>query len=336
MKKRMIGKLEVSEIGMGCMGFSHGYGAVPDEDYSITAIRKAYEAGCTFFDTAESYGKEMFYPGHNEQLVGKALEPFRKEVVLATKLHITAEEYGGDVTLYDAIRKHLEASLKNLRTDYVDLYYLHRVNEEVPVEAVAEVMGSLIEDGLIKGWGLSQVSVAVLEKAHKITPVTAVQSLYSMLERGAEEDVIPYCLENHIGFVPFSPIASGFLSGKVTPETKFEGDDVRKWVPQLSQENLAANQPILDILADYAARKGATNAQISLAWMLHKYPHVVPIPGSKNEERILENLGAWQVELTNSEFAALEAALNAFTVHGHRGHVETEQKSFGNNWRKTN
>lgn len=330
----MIGNLEVSEIGMGCMGFSHGYGAVPDEDYSIAAIRKAYEAGCTFFDTAESYGKEMFYPGHNEQLVGKAIEPFREEVVLATKFHITAEEYGGGITLEDAIRKHLAASLANLRTEYVDLYYLHRVNEEVPVEEVAAVMGRLIAEGLINGWGLSQVSVPVLERAHKVTPVTAVQSLYSMLERAAEEDVLPYCLENKIGFVPFSPIASGFLSGKVTTETKFEGDDVRKWVPQLSRENLLANQPILDILADYSAKKQATNAQISLAWMLHKYPHVVPIPGSKNQERILENLGAWVVELTDSEFAALETALDELTVHGHRGHVETQQRTFSKNWRK--
>lgn len=333
-KRRMGNDLMVSEIGMGCMGFSHGYGAVPEEDYTIAAIRKAYAAGCTFFDTAESYGKEMFYPGHNEQLVGKAIAPFREKIVLATKFHIAADEYGEGVTLYDAIRKHLDQSLENLRTDYVDLYYLHRVNEDVPVEEVAEVMGGLIAEGLIKGWGLSQVSVPVLERAHTVTPVTAVQSLYSMLERGAEEDVIPYCLENNIGFVPFSPIASGFLSGKVTTETRFEGDDVRKWVPQLSKENIVANQPIVDILADYAAKKGSTPAQISLAWMLHKYPHVVPIPGSKNQERILENLGAWQVELTDNEFEALEAALDLLPVHGHRGHVETQQKTFSNNWRK--
>lgn len=334
MKARMIGDLKVSPIGMGCMGFSHGYGKVPDEAYSIEVIQKAYDFGCTFFDTAESYGREMFYPGHNEQLVGKAVELFRKDVVLATKLHIHTDEYGDGERLYEAIRKHLEASMKNLRTDYVDLYYLHRVNDQVPVEEVAAVMGRLINEGLIRGWGLSQVSVAILAKAYKVTPVSAVQNLYSMLERDCEKEIFPFCLENNIGVVPFSPIASGFLSGKVTTETKFEGDDVRKFVPQLTKENIVANQPILDILAQFAEQKNATNAQISLAWMLHKYPNVVPIPGSKNRERILENLGAWNVELTDEEFSAIEAALDACAVHGHRGHVESERTTFSNNWKE--
>src|SRR5690625_7878076 len=330
MKKRMLGNLEVSEIGIGTMGFSHGYGAVPEEEYAIEAIRKAYEYGCTFFDTAESYGKEMFYPGHNEELVGKAVEPFREKVVLATKLHIRPEEFGGDVTLYDAVRKHLEASLEKLRTDYVDLYYLHRVNEAIPVEDVAKVMGKLIEEGVIKGWGLSQVGTELLKRAHEVTPVTAVQNLYNMLERSTEE-IFPYCLENNIGIVPFSPVASGFLSGKVTTETKFEGDDVRKWVPQLSDENIQANQPVLDIIGEYAKAKEATNAQISIAWMLHKHPYLVPIPGSKNQERILENLKASEVKLTEEEFQALDAALNELEIHGHRGHIETEQAPFGKN-----
>jgi aryl-alcohol dehydrogenase-like predicted oxidoreductase len=332
MKKRMLGNLEVSEIGIGTMGFSHGYGAVPEEEYAIEAIRKAYEYGCTFFDTAESYGKEMFYPGHNEELVGKAVEPFRENVVLATKLHISPEEFGGDVTLYDAVRKHLEASLEKLRTDYVDLYYLHRVNEAIPVEDVAKVMGELIEEGVIKGWGLSQVGTELLKRAHEVTPVTAVQNLYNMLERSTEE-IFPYCLENNIGIVPFSPVASGFLSGKVTTETKFEGDDVRKWVPQLSNENIQANQPVLDIIGEYAEAKNATNAQISMAWMLRKHPYLVPIPGSKNQERILENLGASEIELTEEEFEALDEALDKIEVHGHRGHIETEQSTFGNNWK---
>lgn len=334
MKERNIGNLMVSEIGMGCMGFSHGYGEVPEENYSIEAIHKAYDFGCTFFDTAEGYGNVMFYPGHNEQIVGKAVESFRKEVVLATKLHIHPEEYESGVTLYDVIHKHLEKSMKNLRTDYVDLYYLHRVNEGVPVEEVAGVMGNLMKEGLIRGWGMSQVSAATLASVHTVTPVSAVQNLYSMMERDCEKDIFPFCLENNIGVVPFSPIASGFLSGKVTAETKFEGDDVRKWIPQLSKENINANQPILDILAQYSKEKNATSAQISLAWMLHKYPNVVPIPGSKNQERILENLGASKVKLTDQEFTALEAALNACAVHGHRGHVETEQVSFGNHWKK--
>ncbi|MFV0400329.1 MAG: aldo/keto reductase [Oscillospiraceae bacterium] len=213
-------------------------------------------------------------------------------------------------------------------------YYLHRVNDQVPVEEVAAVMGRLINGGLIRGWGLSQVSDAILAKAHKVRPVSAVQNLYSMLERDCEKEIFPFCLENNIGVVPFSPIASGFLSGKVTAETKFEGDDVRKFVPQLTKENIVANQPILDILAQFAAQKNATNAQISLAWMLHKYPNVVPIPGSKNRERILENLGAWNVELTDEEFSAIEAALDACAVHGHRGHVESEGTTFSNNWKE--
>ena len=334
MKTRYIGELEVSPIGMGCMGFSHGYGQVPEESYSIEAIRKAYDFGCTFFDTAETYGREQFWPGHNEQLVGKAIEPFRGDVVLATKLHLPPKEVeNGDV--YAAVKRHLEASLRNLRTDYIDLYYLHRVNEAVPVEQVAGAMGRLIREGLIRGWGMSQVHALTLDRAHSVTPVTAVQNLYNMLERDCEDGIFPYCLENCIGVVPFSPIASGFLSGKITADTKFgEKDDVRNWVPQLQKENIAANQPILDVLAKYSAEKNATSAQISLAWMLHKYPNCVPIPGSKNQERILENLGGWNVELTDTEFAELEKALDACTVHGHRGHVETEGDSFSKNWRK--
>lgn len=182
---------------------------------------------------------------------------------------------------------------------------------------------------------MSQIHALTLDKAHIVTPVTAVQNLYNMLERDCEEDIFPYCLENQIGVVPFSPIASGFLSGKITVDTQFEKtDDVRNWVPQLQKENIAANQPVLDVLAKYAAEKSATNAQVSLAWMLHKYPNCVPIPGSKNQERILENLGGWNVELTEEEFSQLEQALNACTVHGHRGHVETEGNSFSKNWRK--
>lgn len=334
MKTRKIRDLEVSAIGMGCMGFSHRYGKVPAESEAIEAIRAAYdEAGCTFFDTAETYGREQFYPGHNEELVGKATEPFRKEVVLATKLHLHDQELSKE-PLETLMRRHLQQSMQNLRTDYIDLYYLHRVNEAIAIEDVARIMGKFIDEGLIKGWGLSQVDVDLLDRAHRITPVTAVQNIYSMMERGCEEKIFPYCLENNIGVVPFSPIASGFLSGKVTTETKFEGDDVRKWVPQLSKENIVANQPIIDLLNTYAQKKQATNAQISLAWMLHKYPNVVPIPGSKNKGRILENLASADVELSEEEFASLEAALNQLEVHGHRGYVESEKKTFSNHWLK--
>ena len=335
MKTRKIGGIEVSEIGMGCMGFSHGYGQIPDENYSIEAIREAYDYGCTFFDTAEVYGDVLYYPGHNEEIVGKAIGPFRKNVVLATKLHLHPEEIGGGTGVYEAVRSHLEKSMEKLRTDYIDLYYLHRVNTEVPFEEVAAAMGRLIEGGVIRGWGMSQVGVDVLSKAHAITPVSAVQNIYSMLERDCENDIFPFCLENGIGVVPFSPIASGFLSGKINAGTKFEEkDDVRKFVPQLSRDNIIANRPIIDILDEYSKKKNATNAQISLAWMLHKYPNVVPIPGSKNKGRIMENLKASEVELADEEFAALEAALDRCTVYGHRGHVETEQTSFGKNWNK--
>ena len=322
MKKRFLNKIEVSPVGMGCMAFSHGYGQVPPEGYGIEAIQKAYDFGCTFFDTAEGYGPPLHPMGHNEQILGKTVASFRGDVVLATKLFLSPEEYASG--LEDAIRRHLAASLKNLKTDYVDLYYLHRTHAEVPVEAVAEVMGKLIADGLIRGWGLSQVDVTTLKKAHEVTPVSAVQNLYNMLERDCEADIFPYTIENNIGVVPFSPVASGLLSGKITANTEFEKvDDVRNWVPQLSRENIIANQPIVEMLSMYAEKKNATNAQISMAWMLHKYPNVVPIPGSKNQERILENLGAWNVTLTDTEFKELETALDSCKVFGHRGHVET-------------
>lgn len=321
MKKRRIGTLEVSQIGMGCMAFSHGYGQIPKRDYSIEAIRKAYDYGCTFFDTAEVYGAQLYYTGHNEEILGATVEGFRNQVVLATKVMLDRSMTSSN--LYESIKSHLTASLKRLGTDYVDLYYLHRVASWVGVEEVARVMGRLIDEGLIRGWGLSQVSAETLKQAHEVTPVTAVQNLYNILERDCEEDIFPYCLEHHIGVVPFSPIASGFLSGKITVDTKYEKvDDVRNWVPQLSKENVAANQPILDILKDFAARKNATPAQISLAWMLHKYSNCVPIPGSKNQERILENLKADQVVFSQDEFRELEDALGKCTVYGHRGHVE--------------
>lgn len=334
MQTRKLRDLEVSPIGMGCMGFSHGYGKVPERAYSIEAIRKAAEFGCTFFDTAESYGREMFYLGHNEELVGEAVAPFRKQIVLATKLHLGVSEVTDSHNLYDIMLRHLEASLKRLGTDYVDLYYLHRINELVPVEDVASVMGKFIEKGLIRGWGLSQISVQTLDRADQVTPVSAVQNIYSMVERDLEKEIFPYCLKHNIGIVPFSPIASGFLSGKVTAETKFEGDDVRKFVPQLSKENLAANQPILDVLAKFSQQKQASSAQLSLAWMLHKYPNVVPIPGSKNQERILENLGGWDIHLSEAEFQELEQALDRCTVHGHRGYEESEQATFSHHWIK--
>lgn len=334
MKTRKIGSLIVSEIGMGCMGFSHGYGQVPDEGYAIDAIRAAFDFGCTHFDTAEGYGNVMFGPGHNERIVGKALKAVRHKVSIATKLHLKPDEVAS-YSVYDAVRRHLEQSMKNLQTDCIDLYYLHRVNEEVSFEKVAEAMGRLREEGAIREWGMSQVDAETLAKANAITPVAAVQNLYNILERDCEKEVFPFCLEQGITVVPFSPIASGFLSGKITTLTQWEKvDDVRKFVPQLTKENIEGNQPILHIIKEYAEKKEATPAQIALAWMLKKYPNVVPIPGSKNKERILENLGACKVELTDEEFAQLQEALDAQTIFGHRGIVETEQHGFGNNWKK--
>lgn len=319
-KTRKLRDLTVSEIGMGCMGFSHGYGEIPSEEYAIEAIRTAYEFGCNFFDTAESYGPYLRPEnrGHNERIVGKAIRPFRKDVILATKLHMATEEPAQDGSVYQTIRRHAEASLERLQTDYIDLYYLHRVNPDISVEEVAQAMGRLIAEGLIRGWGMSMVNVEYLKRVQDITPLTAVQNIYSMLDRAYEKGVIPYCMEHNIGFVPFSPIASGYLSGKVSPDQKFEGDDVRQWVPQMKKENMIGNRPVLDIVSEMAARKNATNAQISLAWMLHKYPHVVPIPGSKNKERILENLGAWEVKLTDDEFRTLQDALDRVEIHGQR------------------
>ncbi len=316
MKTRMVNNIEVSAVGMGCMAFSHGYGKIPEEAYSIEAIQNAYAHGCTFFDTAEVYSPNLASVGHNERIVGKALKDVRENVVIGTKLMLRSVGVG---SVYKRIRSHLEGSLERLRTDYVDIYYLHRMSA-IPVEKVADAMGRLIDEGLIRGWGLSQVDVDVIDRAQQVTPLAAVQNIYSMVERDSETRIIPYCVENNIGFVPFSPIASGLLSGMITPETRFEkNDDVRNWVPQLSGKNIAGNQPIVEMLKGFAEEKNATPAQISLAWMLHKYPNVVPIPGSKNKGRIIENLDAAKVTLTYEQLAALEASLNSLRVYGHRG-----------------
>ena len=310
-EKRFLGKsgLEVSAVGYGCMGLSHGYGAVPEHDEDIRLIRKAYELGCTFFDTAEEYGA-----GHNELLVGEAIEPFRDKIVLATKLHLNSSE--GDTET--VIRRHLEESMKRLRTDYIDLYYQHRIEEDDKVEEVAEVMGKLVKEGKIRGWGQSQATPDQIRRAHAIAPLTAIQSEYSMMERMFEKEVIPTCEELGIGFVAFSPIASGFLSGKYTNRSTYSGDDVRRVITRFSKENVEANQPLLDLLHKVAAAKNATPAQISLAWMLHKKDFIVPIPGMRRDERIIENLGAADVELTDKEFEQIEAELAKIEIHGNR------------------
>lgn len=316
MKKRKIGAagLEVSAVGYGCMGLSHGYGETPKKDEAIALMRNAYELGCNFFDTAEAYGA-----GENEKLVGEGIAPIRQNLILATKFRIYPDEEVSTMPqLMKAVESHLDASLKRLKTDYVDLYYQHRVSKQIPVEAIAWCMGELIKKGKIRGWGQSQSTAEQIRLAHAVTPMTAVQSEYSMMERTFEKEVIPACGELGIGFVPFSPLGSGFLSGKYTPAQEYKGDDVRRVITRFEKENMVANQPLLDLLHLFAQEKNATPAQISLAWMLHKYKFLVPIPGSRKPERIAENLHAADLELTPEEFNRIEAELANIEIHGNR------------------
>lgn len=316
MEHRNIRELKVSAVGYGCMGLSHGYGPVPEKKDSVKLIRDAYKLGCTFFDTAEGYGA-----GQNEEITGEALQPIRNNVVRATKFGgnkvINGKLHPQEYTPQE-IRRHLDASLKRLRTDYIDLYYQHRVSKIIAVEEVAGVMGELIKAGKILGWGISQPTEDEVRRAHAVTPLTAVQSEYSMMERMFERDVIPACEELGIGFVPFSPLASGFLSGKVVPGTKYTGDDVRKSITRFDNDNVSANMPLIELLNHFAKMKGATPAQISLAWMLHKKLFIVPIPGTKNPERLKENLEAADVRLTEDEFNQIEAELSKIVIHGNR------------------
>jgi len=313
MISRKLGKsnLEVSAIGFGCMGFSHGYGPGPSDAEAIDLIRKAFDLGCTLFDTAEGYGA-----GENERLVGRALAPIRGQVVIATKFFIAGPM--SRAQLGKEIRGRLDASLARLGTDRVELYYQHRVPDSIPVEDVASVMGELIAEGKILGWGQSQSIEQQIRGAHAVTPLTAIQSEYSIMERMFEKDVIPACEELGIGFVPFSPLASGFLSGKVTANDTYTGDDVRRVITRFDKDNIRANQPLLRLLTTFAKHKGATPAQISLAWMLHKKDFIVPIPGSRKLERIEENLRAADVELTDEEFERIEAELANIEIHGNR------------------
>lgn len=313
MQKRKLGKinLEVSAVGLGAMGFSHGYGPGPTDAEAIELMRKAFDLGCTFFDTAEGYGA-----GENERLVGRALAPIRNQVVIATKFRPSANVSGAQ--LGSDIRAHLDASLTRLGTDHVELYYQHRVSDTIPVEDVAVVMGELVAEGKILGWGQSQATEEQIRRAHAVTPLTAIQSEYSMMERMFEKDVIPACEELGIGFVPFSPLASGFLSGKVTANDTYSGDDVRRVITRFQKDNIRANQPLLDLLKSFAKQKGVTPAQISLAWMLHKKNFIVPIPGMRKIERIEENLTAADVDLTETEFERIEAELAKIEIHGNR------------------
>lgn len=314
MKKRTLNGLEVSAIGFGCMGLSQGYIPTPDKDEAMRIIRQTYDLGCTFFDSAAMYAN-----GDNEQLAGKALKDVRDKVVIATKFLI--EEGSGHNSrehLMQELRSRLEGSLKRLGTDRIELYYQHRVNKDIPVEDIAYCMGEFIKEGKILGWGQSQATAEEIKRAHAVTPLTAIQSEYSIMARGFEKDVIPVCEELGIGFVPFSPLANGFLSGKVNQDTQFTGKDARRVITRFNKDNILANQPLLDLITQFAASKNATPAQISLAWMLHKKDFIVPIPGSRKIERIEENLGAADVTLTDAEFARIEAELAKIGIHGER------------------
>jgi aryl-alcohol dehydrogenase-like predicted oxidoreductase len=315
MKKRKLNGLEVSAIGYGCMGLSMGYGTAPDKDEAIRLMHRTHDLGCTFFDTAELYGM-----GANEQLVGEALKGIRDQVVIATKFLLTEKgsEYTAPGRLMQELRSRLENSLKRLGTDRVELYYQHRVNKDIPVEDIAYCMGELIREGKIRGWGQSQATAEEIRRAHAVTPLTAIQSEYSIMERRFEKDVLPVCEELGIGFVPFSPLANGFLSGKVNPETQYTGMDARRVITRFDKDNMIANQPLLEVIRQFAADKQATPAQISLAWMLHKKDFIVPIPGSRNAERIEENLGAAAITLTVVEYTAIEDELAKIEVYGNR------------------
>lgn len=316
MKKRKLHDLEVSAIGLGCMGFSHGYGAIPPEEESIRLIRYAHELGCTFFDTAEVYG-----PFVNEELTGKAVKPFRQEVVLSTKImpsQLPGQDYSQGKLSYSGIQETLEASLRRLQTEYIDLYYLHRIPGDCNLAEIAESMGKLIKSGKIRAWGLSQAGGEEIARANSVTQLSAIQNEYSMMERVYEKDAIPACAALDIGFVPFSPLAGGFLSGKYDSKSHYEGDDVRRVISRYNPENVVANQPLLDLLHKFAEEKNATPAQISLAWMLKKAPFIVPIPGMRSEARIRENLGAAEIELSDAEYATLEKALSGIRIYGNR------------------
>ncbi len=316
MKNRMLRNLQVSALGMGCMGFSTAYGQIPEESESIRLMRKAHEMGCTFYDTAEIYATFR-----NEELVGKALKPIRNEIVLATKYSpsplLGQHDIEGGKLSRNGVRFAIENSLKRLQTDHIDLYYAHRVPAEANPEEMADWFGELIREGKILSWGVSEATAEQIRKAHAVTPLTAVQSEYSMMARQWEKEVIPLCAELGIGFVAYSPMAGGLLSGKYSAQTEYKGDDIRRVISRYKPENVEANQPVIDLVKKYAAEKDCTPAQISLAWVM-KRPYIVPIPGMRSDARIAENLGAAEVALTDAEYTALTEALDRLTIYGNR------------------
>ena len=327
MKKRTLGKsnLEVTALGLGCMGMSFAYGPAPDKQEMIQLIRSAIESGITFFDTAEAYG-----PFANEELVGEALAPFRGQVVIATKFGFhfgpNGEQMGQD-SRPEHIKQVAEASLKRLKVDAIDLFYQHRVDPDVPIEDVAGAVKDLIQEGKVKHFGLSEAGVQTIRRAHAVQPVTALQSEYSLWWRAPEAEVLPTLEELGIGFVPFSPLGKGFLTGKINENTTFDRSDFRNIVPRFTPEARKANQALVDLLREIAERKKATPAQIVLVWLLAQKPWIVPIPGTTKLERLEENIGSTAVELTSDDLREIESAASQITVQGARYPEELERRT---------
>ena len=323
MQKRKLGSLEVSTLGLGCMGMSQSYGVPPDKQAMISLIRTAVERGVTFFDTAEIYG-----PHTNEELVGEALAPVRRQVVIATKFGIKIEN-GQQVqdSSPERIKQSVEGSLKRLRTDVIDLYYQHRVDPNVPIEEAASTVKELIAQGKVKHFGMSEAGVRTIRRAHAVQPVTAVQSEYSLWWRRPEEELLPTLEELGIGFVPFSPLGKGFLTGTIDEKTTFVKSDFRNIVPRFTPEARKANQTIVDILRTIAAKKRTTPAQIALAWLLAQKPWIVPIPGTTKLARLDENIGAVTIKLTADDLRQIESAASKITIQGARYPEQLEKRT---------
>lgn len=324
MDKRTLGRsgLQVSALGLGCMGLSYGYGPAVDRYDGIRLLRTAFDSGVTFFDTAEAYG-----PFVNEELLGEALAPVRDEVVIATKFGFS----GGDVGLGldsrpENIRAVAEASLKRLKTDRIDLFYQHRVDPSVPMEDVAGTVGELIREGKVKHFGLSEAGPESIRRAHAVQPVAALQSEYSLWWREPEKEILPLLAELGIGFVPFSPLGKGFLTGAIDERTQFSANDFRNVVPRFSEENRKANAGLIEVLGRLAESKGATRAQIAIAWLLAQQPWIVPIPGTTKLHRLQENLGAATLVLDSTDLAAIEAALRQIEIVGERYPAHLQQR----------
>jgi aryl-alcohol dehydrogenase-like predicted oxidoreductase len=316
MQKRKLGKsgLEVSALGLGCMGLSFGLGPTPEREDAIKLLRAAYEKGVTFFDTAEAYG-----PYHNEELLGEALAPFRDEVVIATKFgFLNGVPTQGLDSRPENIRKVAEESLKRLKTDRIDLLYQHRVDPKVPIEDVAGTVKELVQEGKVKHFGMSEAGVQNIRRAHAVLPVAALQSEYSLWWREPEEAILPVLEELGIGFVPFSPLGKGFLTGAITADTKFGEKDFRNMVPRFEEEARRANLVLVEAITGIAKEKEATPAQIALAWLLAQKPWIVPIPGTSKLNRLEENIGAAAIELTAGDLAAIEKAVASVAIQGNR------------------